>query len=89
MVDIGRQYGTSGSDFFAHELRSDIGINAQLLAVHVLADGYIFHFGRNDALLGVIHLRTAFSGFGTIGQGDMFETQMIERGIIAAHLAIF
>ena len=64
-------------------------IDAELLAVHVLADGYVFHFRSNDSLLGIIHLCTAFPCFGPVRQGDMFEAEMIERLVVTPHFTIF
>ena len=78
MVDVGRQNGTAFCNFLADEFRSDVGFNAQFAAVHVLADSHIFHFRRDDALFGIVHLRTAFSGFSPVRQGNVFETQMIQ-----------
>ena len=89
MVDVGRQYGTSGGNLVAHEFRCDVGVDAQFLAVHVLTDGYVLHFRCHDALFGVVHLRTAVAFLGTVRQGDVFKAQVIERVVVTAHLAIF
>ena len=89
VVDVGWQHGTSGGNLVAHELRRDVGVDAQLLAVHVLADGYVLHFRGDDALFGVVHLRAAVAFLGAVGQGDVLKAQVVERVVIAAHLAVF
>ena len=89
MVDVGRQNGTAFCNFLADEFRGDVGFNTQFAAVHVLADSHIFHFRRDDALFGIVHLRTAFAGFSPVRQGNVFETQMIQRMVVAAHPSVF
>ena len=85
MIDIGGKNGTAGGYLIPHELGRDMRLNAQFCAIHILADGYILHLRRNDALLGVIHLRATFSLFSPVGQGDMLKTKMVEALVIAAH----
>ena len=62
MVDVGWYDGVSGSYLGAHELGGDVCLDAQLLAVHVFAYGYVFHLGRYDACLGTAHLCRALAG---------------------------
>ena len=88
MVDVGRQHGTSGGNLLTDEFRCDVGVDAQLLAVHVLADGDVLHFRGDDALLGIIHLRAALAFFGAVGQGDVFEAQVVEAVVVPAHLPV-
>ena len=44
------------------------------LAIHsahlVLADGHVFHLGRDDAAAGVVHLRDVLAGLGAAGRAD-------------------
>ena len=89
VIDVGRQHGAPGGNLVANELGRNVCVDAQFLAVHVFADGYIFHFRSDDTLLGIIHLRAALSCFCTVGQGDMFKAQMVERRVVAAHLSVF
>ena len=67
MIDVGGEQGTAFRYFPADKFGSDMRFYPQFGTVHVLADCHIFHFGGDDALLGVIHLRAAFALFGTIG----------------------
>ena len=78
VVDVGRQDGAPGSDFLAHEFGRDVGLDAQLGAVHVLAYGHVLHLGRNDALLGEVHLPDLASLFGAEGKRLMLEAQVVE-----------
>ena len=78
MVHICGQEGTSGSQFLSDKLGRDVRVDAQLLAIHILADGHVFHLRRDDALLGIVHLCAPASGLGAEGQGDVFEAQMIQ-----------
>ena len=78
MVDVGRKQGTSGGNLPAYKFRCDVCLYSQLRAVHVLANRYILHFRRDDALLGIVHLCAAFSLKGTVGQGDVLKAQRIE-----------
>lgn len=88
VVDVGRKQGASGSNLPAYKLRCDVCLYSQLCAVHVLANRHIFHFRRDDTLLGVVHLCAAFSLKSTVRQGDMLKTQRVERLVIAAHASI-
>ena len=56
MMDIGGYDGTAASHLVAHKLCGDMALDAQCLAVHVLADGHILHLGSDDAGLGTCHL---------------------------------
>ena len=89
MVDIGGKYGTPCGYFITHEFRGDKGVDAQFPAIHVFTDGYIFHFRCNYAGFGVCHLCDGLSGFGTIGQGDVFKAQVVQTFIVTAHLSVF
>ena len=89
VIYICRQERTSGGQFLADELGRDMRVDAQFPAIHVLADGHVFHFRGDDALLGIVHLCATASGFGTERQGDVLEAQVIQRMVIAAHTPIF
>ena len=56
MLDVCRNHSSSFSYFLTYKCRCDVCLDAQLLAVHVLADGNILHLLRDDALLGEVHL---------------------------------
>ena len=60
MIDVGREDSTSGSDFIADKFGSDMCLNSQFLAIHILTNGYILHFLCYDALLSKKHLSFAF-----------------------------
>ena len=53
---VGRNNGSSLGNLLAHELWSDVSLDAQLLAVHILADSHVFHLLCDDTFLGEIHL---------------------------------
>src|SRR3712207_7646121 len=48
----------------------------------------LFRSGSDDSLFGISHLGDVFSAFGTIGQGDMLKTQVIERAVVTPHTSI-
>ena len=56
MMDIGGNDGTSAGHLVAHKLWGYMTLDAQCLAVHVLADSHILHLGGDDAGLGTCHL---------------------------------
>ena len=61
------------------------------LALAVFTDGHVFHLGRDDAFLGVVHLRDIGAALGAQGltlQGGRFGTQLGEAGGVFALLAI-
>ena len=89
MIDVGREDSTSGSDFIADKFGSDMCLNSQFLAIHILADGYIFHFRCNDSCFGVCHLCDGFSCFGAIGQSDVFEAQVVQAFVVTPHFSVF
>ncbi len=88
MVDVGREHGTASGYFVTHELWGNVALDAQLLAVHVLTYGNVFHLRGDDAGLGVSHLGDVLSSLGTTGQLDVFEAEMVETVVGKAHLAI-
>ena len=57
VLAVGGDDGASLGNLLAHKGRCDVGLDAQFLAVHVLAYGHILHLLCDDALLGEIHLR--------------------------------
>ena len=81
VVDVGGDDGASGGHLVAHELRRDVRVDAELSAVHVFADGHVFHFGGHDALLGQRHLRDFRPGQGAQRQVVVGESQVVERGV--------
>ena len=88
VIDIGGNDGAAAGNFVANELRSYVRIDAQHFVLKVLPYGYILHFGGDDALFGIVHLRDFFPLFGTIGQVQMFETYLIEAFVCLAHTAV-
>ena len=66
MIHVGRQHGATSRYFLAHKLGCDVCLDAQLFAVHVLAYGHIFHFGSDNACLGVSHLGDAALAMGAL-----------------------
>ncbi|MNE37571.1 hypothetical protein D3C80_1314280 [compost metagenome] len=62
---------------------------AGFLQLHVLADGDVFHLGRDDALLRVVHLRDVGAGLGAARGAYVGETQGVEAGVGQARLAEF
>ena len=89
MIDVRRYHGTSCGDFVAYEFRGDVGVDAKLGTVHVLADGYIFHFRCHNTLSGIIHLTDLASPLRPQRQGDVFKAQAVKRTVITAHTPIF
>ena len=63
MVNIRWYHGTSFSHLLSYKLWRDVSLNAKFTAVHVLTNGDILHFFRNDTALGKSHLRLAFLAF--------------------------
>ena len=89
MVDVGRQRRPSCSDFLPDELRRDVGVDAQLAAVHVLADSHILHLRGNDTLFGIIHLRHLTPLLGPVRKLYVLETQMVETPVGEPCPAVF
>ena len=56
MLLVGRDNGSSLGYLLTHKLRCDVGLDAKLLTVHILADGHVLHLLCDDAFLGKIHL---------------------------------
>ncbi len=88
VVDVGRESSTAPGYLVAHKFGGDMALDAQFLAVHVLTDSHIFHFGRDDARLGVCHLGDVLAGFGAAREPDVLEAQLVETMVGEAHLAI-
>ena len=61
VIDVGGKNGPSFGDFLADKFGSDGCINSYFLAIHVLANSYIFHFRGNDAGTGTCHLADGLS----------------------------
>ena len=89
MVDVGWQHSTSSCNLIAHKLWGDVALDAQFLAVHVFADGYIFHFRSDDASFGIRHLRDGFPLHGASWQLDMLKAQLIQRMVCQTLFSIF
>ncbi len=89
VVDVGGQHGSASSYLLSHKLGSDVAMDAQLLAVHVLADGHVFHLWGHDAGLGVCHLGDVLAGLGAAGQLDVLEAEGVEAVVGKALFAIF
>ena len=80
VVDVGRYDGAPGGHLLAHELGRDVGLYAQLGAVHVLANGHILHlFGYHPAL-GKGHLRLSRLALGYPG-GTQLGQAALEVGL--------
>ena len=89
VIDVGRKNGTSTGNLIAHIFRSDVGVDAQLLAVHVLADSHILHLWSDDARLGVCHLGDMLASLSTARQLDVLEAEVVETVVGQTLLAIF
>ena len=88
MVDVGRQHSTASCYLVADEFGRDVALDAQGLAVHVLANADVLHLGRYDASLGVCHLSDRLAFQGLSWQLDVLETKCVERVVGKAHPAI-
>ena len=88
VVDVGRKNGTSAGNLITNILRGDMGIDAQLLAVHVLADSHILHLWSDDARLGISHLGDVLASLCTARQLDVLEAEVVEAMVSKALLAI-
>ncbi len=89
MIGIGRDHGASGGHLLSHRFRSDVALDAESRAVHVLADGHILHFRSDDTSPGEIHLRdaaTLFSSQRTVAVGEPYR---VERPVGFALTAVF
>ncbi len=89
MVDVGGQHGAPLGDLATHELGRYVGLDARLLAIHVLAYGHVLHLGRHDAAFGIRHLRYGRAALGAVRQGYVLEPQRVERAVVAPHAAVF
>ncbi len=65
-----------------------MGIDAQLLAVHVLADSHVLHLWSDDASLGISHLGDMLASLSTARQLDVLEAEVVEAMVSKALLAI-
>lgn len=88
VVDVGRKNGTSACNLITHIFRGDMGIDAQLLAVHVLADSHVLHLWSYDASLGISHLGDVLASLCTARQLDVLEAEVVEAMVSKALLAI-
>ena len=84
VIDVCRNDGSSGGDLLADEVGGDIGFHAHGLDLLVLADGNIFHFGRDDPFLGIIHLGDVLARFCPVGQVPLRESDRVELGVFQA-----
>ena len=67
MINVGWDYGTSTCHLLAHIFGGDVAMDTKCLAVHVFANGHIFHLWRDDACLGTSQLGNALPFFSAIG----------------------
>ena len=65
------------------------GSSEKLVQLHAFAYGDELHFGRDDALAGVMELGYVTSCFGAARAGDLVETQMGGLRIVCAFDAVF
>jgi len=66
MVDIGRNDGVACRHFLADELGRDERFESERFDLLILADGYVFHLGCDDAPFGVEHLGDVFAFTGAL-----------------------
>ena len=88
MIDVGRDYGTSGCHFVAHEFRRDVALYAEGFCIVVLTYGNIFHLRCDYALTRKCHLGyiTAFGR--TPGCISVGETDRVETFVGLAHASV-
>ena len=89
MVGVG---GERGAKRFACVLPNEFGIAwvaEDLLHFEPFAYGNKFHFRRDDALAGIVHLGNVATCFGTARLCDGFKTQMSGLRVVSAFFAIF
>ena len=84
VVDVGRDNSPALGHLAAHKLGGNVRRYTELLIHDILAYGHILHLGRNDTLTGVIHLRDLPPLLGFIGLICFFETDAVERRVVAA-----
>ena len=66
VMRVGRDNSTSASYFIAHIFGSNMTLDAQTLAVHILTNGHILHLRSNDASLGASYLSDRLTSLGAI-----------------------
>ena len=59
-------------------------VGAQFIQAHVLADGDVFHLGRDHAAARVVHLRDVGAGLAAARRAQVLEAQVRERGVVLA-----
>ena len=89
MVDVGRDYGTSGGYLVADKFGGDVSVDSKLTVVHVLADSHIFHFGGYDTCFSVSHLRYTLARLRLIWLHQVREADFIERLVGKTFATIF
>ncbi|ESQ16746.1 MAG: hypothetical protein N838_05240 [Thiohalocapsa sp. PB-PSB1] len=57
-------------------------IGAQFVQTHVLADGHVFHLGRDDAFARIVHLSDVGAGFGAAWRADVLKAQRGQRRVV-------
>ena len=88
MVDVGGKCCAAGGYLLTDKFRSDVRLYAKFAAVHVLADGNIFHFGSDDTLLGIVHLCYLTAFLCAVRKLYVLEAQMVEAAVGKTCLAI-
>ena len=78
MVYVGRQHGAPGSYLVPYELGRNVRIYSEFLAIHILTNCDIFHFGCYYAFFSIIHLRHLMSFFCPQWHTYMFEAQAVK-----------
>ncbi len=103
VVDVGRDDGAAARHFVAHEFRRDelLDVGAEGFAgvlpeqvrlgdgldALVLADGDVFHLGRDDAAARVVHLGDVGAGVGAARRAQGREAHGVQRGVGGAAAA--
>ena len=104
MIDVCRDDGASGSHFLTDKFRCDVVRNPgsecfslfflvffpYLVCQLILPDGDVFHFRRNDALAGVVHLGDLATFLGNPRMRvDVLKAEGIEAFVCLAHSSVF
>ncbi len=81
--------GDAGTEALARVLLIQQAGGAMLLQLHVLADGDVFHLGRDDALTRIVHLADVPARLGAARVAHVGEAHGGQLGIVQAALAEF
>ena len=74
VIDISREDSSSACYLASDELRCDMSLDAELLAVHVLTNSNILHLRCDDASLSVCHLSDSLSCLCTAWELNMLKS---------------